>query len=289
MRPHIKQVIKRIGKPLDIVWSFDLGNLYPFSFFQNGRKIFHPVDEPLNQAAIDSASGAEFIFSVTNEILDKYNKFPAKKYHVNHGLAAQFMLPVDTGKSAGNPVRVGMSGNLLRPDIDREILLQIIRENPDVIFEFWGSYKTNQSNIGGDENGVTKKFIENLQRQKNIVLHGAISSAELAQAIHEMDAFLVCYDVKKDQSGGTNYHKIMEYLSTGKIIISNNVTTYKDRPDLLQMVEERTDNMKLPALFKTVIHQLDHFNDPAGQSQRIAFANDNTYQKQVERIAQLIN
>ncbi|MBS1596780.1 MAG: hypothetical protein JST75_01040 [Bacteroidetes bacterium] len=289
MRPHIKQVIKRIGKPLDIVWSFDLGNLYPFIFFQKGKKIFHPVDEPLNEAAIESACGAEYIFSVTNEILDKYKKFPAKKYLINHGLASQFMLRVNTSQPAGNPVRVGMSGNLLRPDIDREILLNIVRENPEIIFECWGSYQTNQSNIGGGEDVATKKFISDLQAQKNIVLHGAIPSAELATAIHRMDAFLVCYDVKKDQSGGTNYHKIMEYLSTGKIIISNNVTTYKDHPELIQMVEERDDNVKLPDLFKTVIHRLDYFNDAARQQQRIAFADDNTYQKQIERIAQLIN
>ncbi len=67
MRRHLKKLLKTIGEPIDIVWSFDLGNLYPFTFFTRvPRKVFHPVDEPLNPAAIDSAKGADVIFSVTN-------------------------------------------------------------------------------------------------------------------------------------------------------------------------------------------------------------------------------
>jgi hypothetical protein len=68
-----------------------------------------------------------------------------------------------------------------------------------------------------------------------------------------MDAFLICYDIEKDQSGGTNYHKIMEYMCTGKVIIGNNITTYKNKPELVQMVNERDNNRELPALFDHVI------------------------------------
>src|ERR1700761_9590989 len=33
MRAHVKKILKKIGRPIDIVWSFDLGHLYPFSHF----------------------------------------------------------------------------------------------------------------------------------------------------------------------------------------------------------------------------------------------------------------
>lgn len=289
MRGQVRRILKAIGREVDIVWSFDLGNLYPFRLFGRGPlKIFHPVDEPLNPTAIRSAEGADMLFSVTREILDKYKGYGLPAYFINHGVAADFLLPVDVRAGTGRPVRVGFSGNLLRKDVDREIFMQIIRENPHVHFECWGSYKDNQSNIGGVADAAMARFVADLESQANIILHGPVPSSHLAKAIHKMDAFIICYDVRKDQSRGTNYHKIMEYISTGKVIISNNVTTYRSEPDLVQMVESREDNTHLPELFKRVIRDLDRHNSPYLQEKRINFARDNTYQRQVERIESVL-
>ena len=159
---------------------------------------------------------------------------------------------------------------------------------PSVIFEFFGSYTQKQSNISGVENNEVKDFVRTLQSCSNVVLHGAIAYEMLAEAIQNMDAFLICYDIKKDQSKGTNYHKIMEYLSTGKVIISNNVTTYKKEPELLQMTDERENNSQLPGLFKKIMNDLEWFNNSTLQQKRIAFAKNNSYQKQIERIEEII-
>lgn len=289
MRGQVRRILKAIGRRVDIVWSFDLGNLYPFRLFGAGPlKVFHPVDEPLNQAAIRSAEGADILFSVTREILDKYKSFGLPAHFINHGVAADFLLPVDVKARNGQPVRVGFSGNLLRKDVDREILIRIVRENPAVYFECWGSYKENQSNIGGVADDATARFVSDLGSQANVILHGPVPSNSLAKSIHKMDAFLICYDIRKDQSGGTNYHKIMEYISTGKVIVSNNVTTYHSSPDLVQMVECRDDNRQLPELFRKVMDDLHQYNRPELQEKRIRFAMDNTYQRQVERIEDLL-
>jgi hypothetical protein len=286
MRRQIKKILGVIGQTIDIVWSFDLNHIYPLNYFgANAYKIFHPVDEPLNKGAILSGNGANIVFSVTNEILAKYDHLQVPRHFINHGVADYFLLPVDISKPAGNKIRVGFSGNLLRKDIDRKILLQIIEENPQVVFECWGSYLFNHSNIGGDEDRDTKSFVDKLQRFSNVVLHGPVASVDLAKAIHGMDAFLICYDIKKDQSKGTNYHKIMEYLSTGKVIISNNVTTYQNLPKLLQMGQSRETNNELPALFSRIISSINEYNSPEMQQVRISFATENTYSKQVRQIS----
>ncbi|MCX6210184.1 MAG: hypothetical protein NTZ59_11990, partial [Bacteroidetes bacterium] len=50
MKRHIKVLLKKVNINFDIIWSFDLGNLYPFHLFDSkSLKIFHPVDEPLNK------------------------------------------------------------------------------------------------------------------------------------------------------------------------------------------------------------------------------------------------
>ena len=287
MHKHVKRILKKIGSP-DIVWSFDLGNLYPLSFFHEATlKIFHPVDEPLNTTAIDSAKGSQIIFSVTEEILDKYAAYNVPKYFVNHGVSPEF-LNFSIKVKKDHKIRVGFAGNLLRHDIDRKIFLQIINENPDVIFECWGAHKLADANLSGSADVETHAFIAALLQSTNVLLHGAVTPAVLAAEIQYMDAFLICYDVQKDQSKGTNYHKVMEFISTGKIVIANNITTYKNRPDLVQMVPEREHNNMLPGLFKKIINSLAHFNTHTAQVNRKTFAGENTYNKQLMRIEELL-
>jgi hypothetical protein len=289
MRFHIKKVLRSIGDPVDIVWSFDLGNLYPFSLFPDkSLKIFHPVDEPSNKIAFDAAKGGQILFSVTNEILDKYTKYPMPRYFINHGLSEEFLKNGHSEWQKSSPLRVGLSGNWVRPDVDRDCLLQVISEHPEVWFEFWGSYRPADSNIGGSKDPDIENFIAKLQQAPNVKLHGPVPSSQLPIAFQSMDAFLICYDVQKDQSKGTNYHKVMEYLSTGKVIISNNITTYSREKDLVTMIQERDNNSALPVLFSTIISQIDNYNAEPLRRKRCVYAHENTYKKQVERIEELL-
>lgn len=285
MRIQINRILKEIKEPIDVVWSFDIGHLYPFSFFGTKPfKLFHPVDEPRNSAAIAAATGAQIIFSVTHEISQKYQHLQVPTHFINHGVVEEFFLHTTDNKKMNDPIRIGFSGNLLRQDIDRPVLLEIIKGHPTIVFEFWGSYSVEQTNIGGEEDLATVDFVSSLKASSNVVLHGAVDSGQLARSVQAMDAFLICYDVQRDQSKGTNYHKVMEYLATGKVIISNNVSTYRDRPELIQMIEGRMNNSDLPQLFGKVINQLNEYNQPECQRIRRDYARDNTYPRQIEKI-----
>jgi hypothetical protein len=281
-------LIKAIGKPIDIIWSFDLGSFYPFKYFPHRSfKVFHPVDEPLNDRALLSARGCQVIFSVTNEILDKYKFCNAPRYFINHGVNHSFFQG-EISEKLHSPIAVGFSGNLLRKDIDRDTLLKIFEENPDIMFLVWGSFDAHNSNIGGVNDLETEQFIQALKQLSNVRLKGLLPPSDLAKAYQEVDAFLICYDINKDQSKGTNYHKIMEFISTGKIIISNNVTTYQNRPDLIMMPECRKHNRELPVLFKYCIENLSSLNSREKIDARVAYAKDNSYQRQVERIDEIL-
>ncbi len=285
MRFHISKIIKAIGKEIDFVWSFDIGNYYPFKYFpSNALKIFHPIDEPLNKAGIDSANGCDMIFSVTNEILNKYHHLNVPKHFIHHGLAEVFINSEDFEDVKDNTIRVGLSGNLLRKDIDTLCLLKIVKENPSIIFEFWGSYKEKDSNIGGESSPAVKNFVETLSHFKNVILHGAVDPSILSLEFRRMDAFLICYDVLKDQSKGTNYHKVMEYLSTGKVVISNNITTYLEIPNLIEMNSSRRNNDELPELFKHVLRELKYYNQSAFSQNRRDFAIRNSYSNKIAEI-----
>ena len=234
-----------------------------------------------------AVKGADIVFSVTHEMLKKYNAYTDPKHFINDGVQEYFIAEAKP-YLIGQPIRIGFSANMLRKDIDRDILIQIIEENRECVCEFWGNYQNAQANIGGREDSDTKKFIELLFTKKNVIMHGAIPATDLAVAIKKMDAFLICYDVQKDQSKGTNYHKIMEYLATGRVVISSNITTYRERPNLIQMVAERNNNFLLPLLFKNVIVNIMDFNHVTLQNKRISLSLDNTYAQQINRIDQII-
>lgn len=286
MKGQVNAILKQIGKPVDIVWSFDLGNLYPFKFFSKARiKIFHPVDEPLNELAIQSAEGADIIFSVTREILAKYQKFNVPGYFINHGVSEEFLEESGWEAHTG-ALRIGLAGNLIRKDIDRETLLQIVRSNPEYDFYFWGNYNLGSSNMGGDDDHSTRTFIESLASLSNVTLFGPVSPSQLAREYGKVDAFLICYDINKDQSKGTNYHKVLEFISTGKLVVSNNITTYAEYPDLVQMPNSRESNDQLPDLFSSCLKQLPNWNSPDKIRIRREFARDNSYLRQLERIDQ---
>jgi hypothetical protein len=101
-----------------------------------------------------------------------------------------------------------------------------------------------------------------------------------------MDAFLFLYSPAKDLNGASNSHKLLEYLSTGKPVISTYVSNYEGT-GLLEM-GRREDEPLLNALFDEVTHNLALYNSPERQQQRIQFALDNTYRRQVVRIREFI-
>lgn len=285
VKKQIRDILQVIPKEVNIIWSFDLGNLFPLRFFNRQLfKVFHPVDEPLDKNAILAGSGAGILFSVTKEILEKYKGLGIPSFFINHGLAEEFINEKDFPVIPHNPVNVGLSGNFLRPDLDRKVLIQIINENPDTLFHFFGIYSIAQSNIGAAVDPETRLFISRLMEFRNVKMHGVLNTVELATALNQMDVLLICYDMKLDQSKGTNYHKVMEYLSTGKVIISNNMTTYREYPELIRMSASRENNLNLPTLFQDTISHLDKWNSPALVNERKNFARDNLYQKQLDRI-----
>ncbi len=289
MNFHLNNLLKKCSNEFDVVWCFDLNDNIPLGFFKFAFKLFHPVDEP-HIAYKENAKKSNVLFSVTHEIIKKYNATSTPKYFINHGISEDF-INQDSVKNYTNKVnnpRVGYAGNLLRKDIDTDTLIKIVKENPKTQFVFWGSYEKKQSNVGGG-GSQNVKFINFLKSHQNVELRGVVSPKILSKEMNEMDAFLICYDVQKDQSKGTNYHKVMEYLSKGKVIVSNNITTYKDKPELVLMVEERDTNKQLLGLFQEVIQNLKFYNSRELQEKRISFALNNTYKKQIERIEKIIN
>ena len=114
---------------------------------------------------------------------------------------------------------------------------------------------------------------------------GPKPSNELPCYLNQFDLFLMCYTGDRNVAEMANPHKILEYLSTGKTIVSHYIDEYKDKIDLVEMVN---DNRLLPQRLKHVIHNLHNFNSPEKVQLRRQYALSNTYEKQIERIELLV-
>lgn len=283
---HLKNVINKIGGKVDIVWSFDISDTVSMrSFPSSCYKIFMPVDEPSYPDGIAAAKTADVIFSVTNEILDKYSQFNVPKLFTNHGVSSLFIKKTEYVINEGQ-LKIGLSGNFLRPDLDWTTLLKIIDSNSNVEFSFWGPMAGDNTNLL-DKKYADQNEYPDVKSYANVKAYGTVSPEELAQDLYEMDGFLICYDIEKDQSGGTNYHKVLEYMATGRVIISNNITTYADTEGLVEMPVER-NNEKLPELFSHVINNIRDYNSEEKQVQRMRYASSHTYEGNILTIENFI-
>lgn len=288
---HINRILNKIGKEPDVVWLFDIGNSIPLKYFpKRARKIYMPVDGPYGtKEEEEGAIGADIIISVTNEIIAQFNKSSIPSFCINHGVADIFInLPKKFVPNS--KIRIGYSGSILRNDIDTEVFLKIIRLHPNAIFEIWGEYDYLKSNIHNPDDVPDKtiNFIKELETQTNVILHGAVSSVELANGLKRMDCFILIYDSRGFYNTMSNSHKMLEYLASGKAIVSSYISYYESYPNLITMVKDKNSNDEFPNLFSEVINNIAFYNSVSKQKEKIDFAKHFTYQRQVDKIEKIL-
>jgi hypothetical protein len=216
------------------------------------------------------------------------------KYFINHGLGKIFEEAADKkcqmgfGKPIVNTgkVKVGYVGNLTLKYIDRELFLRVVRENPGIEFILIGPYMNGQSNLGGGDQ-ASREFIDFLKRVPNAILTGPKGSQDLIDLLDTCDMFLICYSGKHPGYDLSNTHKMLEYLSMGKVLISSPIKAYEGFGDLIIMPETDMDQDFIDC-FSRVVRNIAYFNSEELMRERIRVAKENTYPRQVKRIEEYL-
>lgn len=285
-RQTVKQMLKRIVPHFDLCIDFGCYSLYEnVDFVSAADKIFFPVDNFSNMPF--TQRGAQYLFTVSEVIRKKFSDAGISCHFINHGLSADFASRAKKELENNNSwkkrerITVGYSGNLFIRFLNRDIFRQLIDENREIAFHLFGSTEFNKTDAGEAE------WFRYLSSQPNVFLRGFLMPEQLADDLQSMDALLLCYKADNKDYFGENTHKMLEYLSTGKAIISSHISLYADSV-MISMTEAGNDEA-LPLLFSKTIKELEIHNSVELREKRIAYALDNTYAEQIKRIGRLVN
>lgn len=280
---QVRYLKRKIGFEPDVLWSFTTTIYYRPDWFKAALTIFHPMDQVYYEDSIAIGKYSDVIFTCSDFILKEFSKLEKPKKLIPHGLSPSFVDFEFKYWESNSQVNVCYVGNLFIENLDRITLKEIIEKNPTHQFHFIGALNPGDSNVSAWVTEESLSFTEFLKKSKNVICYGVMPTAKIPAILSKMDVFLVCYK-PSEFNVISNSHKILEYLSTGRAIITSMVEYYKDS-DLLEMVEINENYL---CKYNEVTSRLSFYNRLEIQNQRRFFAQNNSYAANVERIEKFL-
>ncbi|HEX5171551.1 MAG TPA: hypothetical protein VFW11_20375 [Cyclobacteriaceae bacterium] len=276
IRKKFFELQKFCNVQFDVVWSFDNSVFFDLSALpQRVLKISHIVDLKQDFQTAKAASTASVCLCTTDLLKERLSAFNSRVFKINHGLNECVVQKRPISLPGHSSIKALYAGNMAMRFIDWELLRVAVESNPTVDFIFVGPDSIDDANI--DDHGKNE-----LMKSDNSFFIGKVESGELPSWYEASDILLVAYQERyhADQS---NPHKMMEYLGSGKMIVATYMAEYKMLADETLFLMSN-HNAEFPLLLKEAVRDLTLWNDWTKQEARIAYALENTYFKQIERI-----
>jgi glycosyltransferase involved in cell wall biosynthesis len=266
------------GKPIDIVWNFENSRFYDLDFAgKKVLKIYFQVDENQDFHPAVATATADIALAINNSILETiklYNKNCFLIPHSFQGHLSPKARKVLSGeyeyKRPPGPLKVLYVGNLDNCYLDTALLEQVINENMNVEFILVGPVDT------GNE------LYKRLAKLSNVKFTGKVSFKDIPGMLDEADALMLVYNKTFTHSS----HKLLEYLASGKTIISTYMSEHAQTPSLVSMCKSHEE---YPQHFRQVLADIEESNSTAKMQARIRFALDNTYSSQLDKLEKIID
>jgi len=294
LKIQVSKLLKAIGTKPDVLWCFHAYLFEDLRCFKAAVNIFFAADQFFSLFNPPEVKTATISVGVSDTIYERLKQSTPNAFQINHGLQQRFVKEAcellnnkTYALKAGNKLVAGYTGNLMMEALDRNVMRHVIIDNPSIQFLFWGSYDKNDLNLGGITTSEASEFIEFLQQQDNVRLKGVVNTGQLQEQMKEADIFWLCWDItRKALWDGSNSHKILEYLSTGKPVVSHYMSSYKNT-GLLYMLSSN-DNEKYAEMFSNSIKLVQEGEQASIIEQRLRCAIDNSYTEQLHRLEKLV-
>lgn len=266
------------GCQIDAIWLFENSRFFDLRFAGDRLKIYHQADLNQDFQPEIAAATADICFCTTDFIRERLLPYNRRTFKIHHGLATHISQTDLSDQQKAWFDWTGRHavyiGNLDMAYLDAELLSEAARRFSSVRFHFVGGYS---------EHGGLRTLTQDLP---NVIWWGKVGSELIPAILQRVDVQLVTYKAAEYRAQLASPHKFMEYLASGKVIVSTYTDEYKDKRHLVELVD---DSAHYLAAFGRVIQGLDEYNSPARIAERKAFAHEHTYENQVYRIFDLIH
>lgn len=276
-RRWLTRLEKVSGFSVGAVWLFENSRFFDMSFAGERLKIYHQVDLNQDFHVALAACSADVCFCTTDFIKARLSPHNNRTYKIHHGTpVVPCPLPLcemqENNFQTEGPNAVYV-GNLDMAYIDSDLLERVVREFPAVRFHFVGGYT---------DAGLLRR---QTNQRSNVVWWGKVDSTLIPTILARADIVLCIYKAAQFRDQLASPHKFMEYFASGKTIVATYTDEYKDKRHLLEMVD---DSAEYVATFERVIGNLKTYNSPSRQAERVEFANQNAYPKQIDKIFSIL-
>lgn len=266
-----------VENKIDLIWSFDNSVFFDFNAFDSKIiKISHIVDLNQNFETKLAAQTATICFGVTQRIADRLKQYNPKTYVLSHGVKYSPEVPKTQTLPGKNKTKALYTGNLAMRHIDWGLVKALSEEfDQTVDFVFLGS---NHKALDGSKKAETLSM-------PNVFLLDPVSANDIMTYLNAADILLVLYS-KQYFEEYASPHKLLEYLLSGKIIISTCIKEYLNlEKDLIIMSKNSQQYIEK---FSKVLENLDYYNNNNLSEKRKTIAFNNTYERKIDQVEKLI-
>lgn len=250
----------------DIIWSFDNSVFFDFDALPKGTlKISHIVDLNQDFETRRAASSADICFGVIPAIVERLKKYNSKSFLVKHGVSI-FSTDEQVKLPGKRKFKALYFGNLSMPDLNWSLLREAVKQLNEVDFIL----------LGSNHQAVPKELRE------SAYLLPPVPTNKLGSYMSSADVLFLFY-AKSYNSNYASPHKVMEYISSGKPIISTYLYGYENS-DLIFCVSDE----KWAKMFRNVLLQKSKYFSQKNSEDRLNYARRHTYEKQIEKIENII-
>jgi hypothetical protein len=279
IRKQAQRLVKKMGVSPDVVWSFDNSRYFFLDVFQKAYRIQHLVDAHGMFHLETACKTAQLCLGVTPYLVSCLAKHNANAHFIQHGYKHVIGNNAELKKMSGN-MNAAYVGNLFLHAFDAQLMLQLARMHTDVNFHLIGSYS--KDHLNNELDAVRTQQLFELGKLPNVALYGEKDYDEAFTLTGQCNMLLLMYFDKSYEIG--NSSKILPYLSTGKVVLSDYLELYNGH-DLLEMAHTREEYLNL---FQTVKLNLEHYHTDEWCAIRRQYALDNSYKNQLGAIDALM-
>lgn len=274
-RRLIKRIAERTGGPFDIIWCFDTSRMQWFPQGV-GYKLLHLADYDILYMGQGLIPTADIVFTTGQVVADAVaSRTTAPTVNIGHALDERWMKGIDelVTHPARQPKRVVFAGQLANNYNDWEGFQEVAVGHPELSFTFIGPYDPQ----------FPEPALQALRALPNVVFAGLKTKDELIPLLRAADILLFGFRSGRVTKERANPHKVLEYLSTGNVIVGSYTMEYVGRDGLMCLAEEGA------SLRERFDHAIAHFTDlnaPEARLKRIAVAKERTMEALIARIEQ---